>query len=271
MPGSDLTLSIGYWVVNHKATLKRWWAILFLLIMVLAGFWVLASMTVFFAQEGRITSRMVTSAQMIAALAPSRIGSPVAVRVGTAQLIARSADRGDLVSTVHNPNSEWGATDVRYHFTVGSTTTPATTVAVNPGQTRTVSVNNTAVTPGTQPRLVIDSVRWGRGSADALDTLFAVEEVAWTPTRVTIAGSAVETVTVRATMRNTSVYNYFQVDVPVVVRSGETVVAVDELRLDRWASRETKTITLSWPYRVTGVTAVEVQPTVDQLDSSNRF
>lgn len=271
MSSRDLPLALGYWIVSHKATLRRWWAIVLLVVIVLSTFWIFASLAVFFSQEPKLNQRLLTSVRLIGALTPARIGQPAALTTGQATIIPRAAGRGDIVGTLTNPNTEWGASTVRFHFTVGGVSTPITTVAVNPGERRSVAALNVGLVSQAPAQLVIDTVNWTRGTGADLKQLFVVDKVSWTPTRVSIQGTTVQTVTVQATIRNDSVYNYYHVEVPVVVKAGETIVAVDELRLDRWASRSTKTVTVSWPYQVTGVTAVELTPTVNQFDPSNRF
>lgn len=271
MPSGDLPLAIGYWLVSHKSTLKKWWAIGLLAVIFLAALWVITSLTVFFTQENRISGRIADSATMLRAYSPRFLGEPKVLTTGDVAIVRRDSERADLVGFIDNANEEWGATAVRYHFTADQYVSPTATTVVNPGENRPVVAANQRIAAAITAALVIESTEWVHGQPPLGSGQFQVLEKNWSPAQVKIGSNTVSTITLQATLRNVSVYNYYKVSVPVIVRSGEEIVAVDELTLDRWSSRTNKSISLSWPYGVSGATDVDFYPTVDQYNATNRY
>jgi len=271
MPRGDLSLTIGYWLVSHKSTLQRWWAILLMAVILFGTLWVVISMSVFVSQDSRVLERTRQAAAALTAYRPVNLGIPKDIDIGDTTVVQRDASRADIVGFIANPNTLWGASQVTYHFSIGPTPTPSATVALNPGEERAVVILNQTVESDVAASLVIDSVTWVRASTGDRGGTFTVSELIWAPTRVAVSGTTVETITMSAILKNTSVYNYYRVDVPIVVRSESGIIAVDELRIDRWNSREEKTVRVSWPYRVSGVKSIEIVPTVSRFDPGNRF
>ncbi len=72
-------------------------------------------------------------------------------------------------------------------------------------------------------------------------------------------------------MTNRSVYNFYRVIIPIVVKAGDQPVAVDTVTLDRWPTLTSKTVAVTWAYPVTGVTSVVLEPQVNRVDGDNVY
>lgn len=271
MPSGDLSLAIGYWIVSHKATLKRWWAISFMVIIFMSFFWLVTSISVFASQSSRVEHRLITSADALRIYHPDRLGIPKPIQLGKAVGVNREVDRIDMTAQLTNPNQNWSARAVRYHFTIDGRPTPTNSVLLNPGEGRDLIALNQPGRSSSSVAVVLEQVDWARGEVDRIQNIFSVQDVSWEPSHITRAGQTIESLTLKAKLRNQSVYNFFSVTVSIVLLAGNQIVAVDELSLDRWSSRTDKPITISWPYRISGVTQARIMATTDLSNRTNRF
>ncbi len=270
-PAGDLQLSIGYWLVSHRATLRTWWAVSLLTFILISVVWGLAFTVIFFSQSRSIDTRLSFEASQSAAGVTMR---PIDPSVSKVTVVDRDDSHVDIVATVTNPNADWGAESAQVHFALGSQAIPTQTVFLNPRQDRPVMALNVAVTPRAQlePSIRVDGVNWVKSANAALPAAnFVVESVDLTPTTVTIAGQSIVTINLRANLTNRSVYNYRHVIIPIVIKQGETIVAVDQVTADAWATLTTRTITDTWPYAIGGQVTAELTPQVSRFDQTNIY
>jgi len=118
--------------------------------------------------------------------------------------------------------------------------------------------------------LAIDSVTWVRDQGLS-SANFTAAKLTVNPTTVTIAGQSITTIALAGELTNNSVYNYYHVTVPVIIRNGDTVVAVDERAWSNWATLTTRPINITWAFPVGAATTAEITPQVNIYDSANRY
>lgn len=273
MPGqSDPLFSLGYWIVSHKATLKTWWGVSLLLIMFVGGLWVAVFFGFFFSQESQIDHRFQTELTRLSSWSPARIGMPAPLAISDPTVLSRSGGRSDVVVMITNSNSAWGATDINITCTNGTDTINFSPVnAVSNGVRAVMALGQKIATPDAVSCSVTSQV-WHRSVAALFSApTFTVLTSNVHATTVTVAGQIVPSVTIDATIRNDSGDNIAGVDVPIVVRNDATVVAVDELTIDRWATREVKHVADTWTGTSGGATAVDIIPQINIFSSDARF
>lgn len=273
-PRADLQLSIGYWIVSHKDTLRKWWAITLIAFIGLVFIWTTVFALVYFSQAGQITQQMALRLQQAGTWPAGAINGPAAITTTDTSVIIRDLTHVDLAATLSNPNSTWGAATVQAHFEVDGKAVPSQTVFVNPSVDRPVVALNVAVTDSAQAqaKLVIESTDWAKVNSNSLPAAnFRVDHLTVTPTTVTVNGQAVPTMRLQASVTNQSVYNFRHVVVPIVLMTEHGIVAVDEITTDTWPTLTSKSIETTWSYPVTGAVTAQLTPQVSRFDTNNVY
>lgn len=267
----DIQLSIGYWIVSHRQTLRAWWAIMSMAVIAFCLLWSTLFFILFFAQEGKVNLLVLRAVAGTGSYETSHF-QPSSLDVGTTSIVTRDAQHVDLVADVKNPNAVWGAANVVAHFVIDGVAAPTQQVFLNQDSVRPVIQLNIAAktTASTKAELVIDDVTWARASAAALPApKFTVSNIHTDPS--TIAGQTQSSVSVRASIMNESVYNFYKVDVPIVLYSGTRVVGAGVVSRSRWATLTSQEIDLTLGYPVPEVTRARIEPQVSRFDVSNTY
>lgn len=269
----DLSLAFGYWLVSHRQTLRTWWAVTLMVIIASTLLWSLWFFTVFFSQDTVTSGHLLDRANSIASFRVANL-QPSPLTVSSATVIPRNASHVDLVAMVTNSNSAWGASSVTAHFTVDGTTFATQQIFLNPSAVRPIIGLNiaTAITSTSKVAVVIDETTWARSTASALpEPRFTVTNTVANPSTVVIDGQSRQSVTLTAEVTNTSVYNFYHVDVPVVAYNGDQIVGVASIGVDRWPTLTIKTVTATLTNPITTVTKFNVIPQVSRFDSGNTY
>lgn len=272
-PPADLQLSIGYWIVSHKQTLRTWWGITLMSIIALSLLWMIVFFVLFFGQEKTTSSLVISSLNGTGSFSTVAF-QPQELTAGAVTVIPRDDKHVDLVAELTNPNSEWGAQTVTLHFVLNGVAQSSLHVFVNQGEHRPViQVNATTATPTTATAtLVIDDVDWARASVSTLPAAaFTIADIQLTPSTITVNGLARTSVSLSAQVTNTSVYNFYHVDVPIVISSGERIVGVGQVGIDRWPTLTARPLTLTLSYPVVQATEARIVPQVSRFDFGNTY
>lgn len=273
-PRADLQLTIGYWIVSHKETLRKWWAITLIAFIGLSVIWTAVFAVIYFAQTGQLNLQMATRLSRTGQWPSTAVSGPTALTATSATAIARDATHVDVAAIVSNANDGWGADTVRYHFVVDGLAQPVQTAFVNPSSDRPLIALNVGVTDSSQTtaQIVIDSTNWTKSNAASLPAAdFKIDSLTLTPTTVTIGGQSVPTVRLQASIINQSVYNFRHVVVPIVLMTTQGIVGVDEITTDAWPTLTSKSITSTWSYPVSGQPTAELTPQVSRFDTTNVY
>jgi hypothetical protein len=271
-PQGDLQLAIGYWIVSHKSTLKKWWAITLMSFIGISFIWSVAFFTFFFRGQTTTDDLVAQAAGRLGRLTLG-VNTPLELIPGSTTVLVRDRQHVDVVARVENPNADWGAVTVTFHWQLGDQSSSPETAFINPKSTRPlISLNISVTTLPTSADLVIDDVEWTRvGSASLPPAIFVTDSMTVTPTVITVGGQSVDSVSLKAKVTNHSVYNYFRVAVPVLVMAGDRIVAVDSLNYERWPTLTIRDVAASWSYAVSGATTAEILPQVSQFAADNIY
>lgn len=274
-PRGDLQLAIGYWIVSHKDQLRTWWAVSLLVIIGGSFLWAIAFFSIFLVQQTTIEKTMANSARALTDYRLSSTAAPKDLEVGAITIIRRDTAHVDLVAMITNPNTVWGVQSMTVSWQIPGITIPAETVFVNPGAARPVMALNVAIdaTSAAASTIGTSDVVWGRASAAPLpDPVFQTSGLALSTRSIqTSEGATFTTVNVRGDIVNQSVFNFFRVLVPVIVKSGDTIVAVDQVTQTNWPTLSPKSFNLTWAYPVSGATSIQVVPQVSRFDADNLY
>ncbi len=273
-PRGDLQLTIGYWIVSHKDQLKKWWAVSLLLFIAASFLWALGFFSLFIVQQAKTDKFVPEAAAALSAWKPSGRLRPQPLTISPVTVIARDATHVDMVMTLTNPNSFWGAATVQLDVLLGAQHIPVKTF-VNQSDSRPVIVTNVAVAESSlaSATATVSDTIWARASDAVLqDAQFAqATDPQIKATTVLLNGQRQSTVNVQAAITNRSVYNYYTVQVDMVLKAGEKIVGVETRPLTDWRTFATKSLNVTWAYPVSGVTSVDIVPEVSRFEQDNIF
>lgn len=270
---SDLQLTIGYWIVSHKQTLRAWWAIGLMSVMVASLLWMLFFFTVFIGQDGKMNTIMLRAVVGAGSFRSSAF-APQALTVSASTAIPRDLTHADVVAEVTNSNDVWAAQTLTGHFVVDGTNLSSMQLFLNQAATRPVILLNTTVknSSSVQVSFVVDDVNWARANAAGLPApKFTVTASTVSPSIVTIAGQSRTSVTLDGEVMNASVYNFYRVDVPILFMNGDRIVGAEQVTISRWPTLTTKPVKATLTYPVTGVSSVRIEPQVSRFDVGNTY
>lgn len=274
-PRGDLQLAIGYWIVSHKDQLRTWWAVSLLAVIGGSLLWAIAFFSVFFIQQASLEKNIAASGAKLSAYQQSAALAPTDIEVSAVTVLRRDATHVDVVVMASNPNTTWGLKSAEVEWRVGRLTLPIQTVFLNPSSTRPIMALNVEVDDAStvQATAEMRSEIWARASAAPLpDPQFTTSGLALSPRTVQGPdGNSFSTVNVRGDVVNQSVYNFFRVLVPLVVKSGEAIVAVDQVTQTNWPTLSAKSFNTTWAYPVSGATSVEAWPQVSRFEAANLY
>jgi hypothetical protein len=234
--------------------------------------WTIIFLSVFFAEQPKLERGVSQRATAVTAMrTPGRL-VPAAVTPSAVTVIQRDGEHVDLLAFVENTNEHWGVQKLKYHFTLGDRSLEEQEVFLNPKTERPLIQLNIAQTGAAPAGLVLDEVEWVRaGTAVIPLARFSTDRLELTPTTVSTGQHSVATMNLRAILTNRSVYSFLRIEVPIIVMSGSTVVAVDMQTLDRWPTLTNRVITSTWPYPIAAADSARLDPQVSQFDSTNLF
>jgi hypothetical protein len=196
------------------------------------------------------------------------------LKISTPSVITSADNTYDLVSTLTNPNIRHIAF-VTFAYTLSNTTTPTKTVAILPGQKQIAAELGftTNVYPN-KPALRLLSTKWQRISPH---TIFDVPE--YTNERLQIetknvshipAGSlSGPTDRVLFTLHNQSAYSFYQVNGYIVIYTGNSMVGIRPLTVDRFLSDEAREFDIRFLSPLGQVENVEFFPLVNIFDPNS--
>lgn len=242
-------------------------------IIALSLLWMIIFFVVFFGQEKNTTSLVIASANETSSFSTAA-WQPQELTVGTVSVIPRDDTHVDVVTELTNPNADWAAHTVTVHFTINGVAQTPLHLFVNQGEHRPViQVNLTTTNPVTATAAaVIDATEWARASAASLPAAaFNIANTQISPSTITVEGQTRTSVTVTADVTNNSVYNFYHVDVPIVLSSGDRIVGVGQVGIDRWPTLTTRPVSLTLSYPVVQTTNARIVPQVSRFDVSNTY
>lgn len=272
-PKGDLQLSIGYWIVSHKSAWRKTWSFALLSFTLFSSVWTTWFIIQYLNDQPRQDRSTAQLASRLSAFAPAKLGIPTDLVASTPVVIRRDSKFVDIVARLDNRNADWAAVMVRYHFSIDGRAQPAVESFVNQSTNRPVMQFNVQ-SENNDPRVevTIDQIDWARSSEAALPAgNFSVDKADLIPATAAIGGRTVDTVGLTAVVVNKSVYNFYQVTIPIIVKAGDRIVAIDEVVINRWPTLTPQTIRRSWPFSVIGATTVDLEPQINRFDRDNVY
>src|SRR6185503_21003261 len=98
----DFQLALGYWIVSHKSTLKKWWALTLMGFMSASFLWAVLFFTLFFRGQAADDAMVAQAANRLGRLTVG-VQRPQDLVPATATILTRDRPHVDVVARVNNP------------------------------------------------------------------------------------------------------------------------------------------------------------------------
>lgn len=273
LPTSPLTkrqLELSLWYAKHKLRLRREVSFaLVILDVLLLGFALFGTIGLLRAYGSHRAMLAALGTSGIDYAAQRELGRPKPLALSNVQALV-SGDRADLIAEIANPNPNFAAIAITYHFSVDGKPLDDQRTYLLPNEQRLLlALGSTGVGLGTPVGVAVTDVRWMRQgevetfrqqrySFRVLDPKVDLEP---------LPGGADATVA-SFRFRNASARGFWQVNLGVILYSGDAVVGVAATRVDQLPPLDERSVRVRWLQAVPGVTRVEVQPEVNVYDES---
>lgn len=191
----------------------------------------------------------------------------------------KGAPRYDLIVEIRNPNLRHAGV-LNYSFVSATGILASGETNILPGDDKYITalglellappenvqlVNNHLSLTRLDTRVFPD---WDKYKKEHLD--ISLTDTKFTPPRLTGLSEKLNVSQLDFTATNNSAYNYWRVDMVILLESRGQLLAINQYLLNRFASGERREITLSMP-GVIKVDQIEIIPQVDILDQKNYF
>jgi len=165
----------------------------------------------------------------------------------------------DFVAKISNPNSSYGASEIRYSIALAGLGTRSGTTYILPGQTKYIVVTSLRTdTDISSAGLKVDFVEWTK-----LDVPSG--EVNFISSREQFANSVFE-----GAVFNDSNYDFDTVDVSVILFDlSNSIIGVNRTEVRTLASKTERAYKMIWPVSQNGVSRAEVQISTNLFENSN--
>lgn len=265
----DFSLKFGYWLATHRDQLRTWWVSAILVATA-------ASITYFFivfVTFSFSTSKTVLGIRLMAEPLVSqslhKAITPTPLVVGDVTAIPRGNGRYDLVAKVSNLNTHWAAVSATFHFSVGSSVTKDERTTLWPASESYLMQTNVAFESpptGGAYSVVFTGISWRRAKDLGIyqTVSFPVSGVSIRP--VTGLASGATATRLSATIENKSAYSFRSVRFIVVAKTGTSVVAVNDVIVEKFKPLEQRPVEVTWLWSVPVSSDAVIVPVLDLQD-----
>lgn len=276
MPDEDLRLTgdelkKSYWFTTHLRDIRK--RIIIACIAVIGGMWlfVFASLTatylLSFQQERSYPVHM--GNQVSAFASAVQLTDPITLYSG---VIPASGEAIDLYAFVDNPHEDWWQ-EIEYHFELGGLRLLTKHDFMMPHSKQFFLQLAEHGDTGSSAQFVIDRVRWHYVSEYhkkimAQRNRFTVQNISYVPSTQAELARALPISSLTFDFINNTPYSYWEALLPIVAKSGETIVAASLLRLADIKRDETRPVEVRWFHSFEFPTTFEITPHINVLDQS---
>lgn len=282
---SPRRVRLAYWWVSHRAQLKTSRALFLLVVDALFLLFILYSFVVYVMslrattaiQQSLIEQAINFEAyRSVFGARQPEIRDPILVRI--------PGGGGVMLVEVNNINTYWGGDPVVLDVKIGGETVGTIETFFLPKEKRFAVLELSAKDAERSGGFSVSIQEWGWQRVQHPDTFpipsFTVEtpifSIVTSQARPELRKIFKESDTsskqyssVKATVRNASLFGFRNAAFTALVYSGESIVAVKRTTVDEFPTQSEKTIEFLWPQAYAGVSRIEVVPEVNTFRESN--
>jgi len=269
-------LKLGYWYSSHKLLIRR--IIIFVLIILdvfLISFAVYGFTDYYFISQPQVSQLyedLTTPKLNYNYLA--EVSFPQPLNVAFVQVLRNQEGKYDLVAEVINPNNLWYAPQVTYHFEAGSVITESQTAYILPNQTKyLMTLGYSSESAINNPSIVIDNISWEKNvlyeNLQAKVLNIEITEPKFESGQQLGLTNGTDSSRVSFSAFNNSAYNFWDVDMNVLLYRGSSLVYVNKIPFRIFEAGERQNIEFIIHEKISTPSMIEVLPDVDILNPAS--
>ncbi len=275
-------LKFGYWLVKHKLIFKRLFYVAFIVfdaVIISLSFTRLIN----YYSVGEVNFERMQyqlGAYNIDYAAYWAKHRPKSLNILELAAPAASAKKRNFLATVENPNKEWMAKKVIYHFVyAGQKKTPSYSTFIYPQQKQYLTAFNVSAA-GYQPKLVIEKVLWKHLEKKEQKIFqkkyaqffqFKISQKKFLTARDLKLEKEAPLSAVRFQVTNKSPYNFYQVGFFILTYNGPTITSVNYLTITNFLQGQTRQAEVRWPVAVPYPTKIIIKPNLNIFQKNFYF
>lgn len=271
---SDSSLKFGIWYAGHKILLRKIFIIVFSVFIFLLYFYNLyTALNLFISDKNndiKILSSLLANPAELEMLR-SRF-KPQDIQIGGVTILNHENNKSDIIAEIINPNVNYYAKNIGYVFSDGTKVLAQGETYLWPQEKRYVvayNVNDANSLVGVS--MQFEKIIWKRMNdykKNQFETVnFPIVVSGYTPARFLIGEKSIPG-SVKFSIENQTIYNYWDVGFTAVLFNGSSVVASAYSQLHTFHSLEKIYLDLKIINEPALVTGVEIYPEVNVLDSN---
>ncbi len=268
---STKELDFGLWYIEHKRYFRQ--AFIGFLIVVGAVTWTYSiyGFAYYFARgmaEDEELARTLVDTKIISHEYLEQI-SARDLKYYPVNIFKSGEGKYDLAVRVENSNQRWWA-EINYYFSAGNTRTEETASFILPNDVKhfMALAQDFRVKPA-NAQLIIKNISWHRVDKHKIPDWqdyknnyldIAVENIKFIAASKSKITEKINLNQVNFDAVNKTAYNYWQVDFPILLYSGSTLIGVNRYSVSELMSGETRQVQVRWPGNLGRVSGAESAP-----------
>lgn len=265
-------LKIAYFWVTKKKLLKKIFFGIFIIIDIIIWSYFLYHFTLYLSQSKEYQEMEKELGQSIninyEELHKNIV--PLTPEVVFSKAIFLGRGRYNFICLVRNHNQNWHANLLRYHFIWSNGESPLATNFLLPGEEKfLISFNSQINEPPINFSCQVENIQWQRVRQDKnylleIPKQFLIKDLKYLP-----AQQEGERDITTFKFINSSIYNFWQTNLIVVLYQGQEVVAIEQTSLKEIFSQEEREVKIIWPSSFSFISEIKVFPEINVLDLSS--
>ena len=190
-------------------------------------------------------------------------------------IIFSMAGRADLVVRIKNPNEKFLA-NFNYCFLASGGDLACGSDFILPGEEKLVTaLGLTAAESLSGASFNLSEVYWRRIDARKISDWrefslsrlnFEISDLDFVPGERSSLSEGVSLNTIKFSLTNKSAYGYYEAPFDILFFNGQVLQGVNRVQLNNFLPGEKRSVSLSWPGNLSGVTRTEIKPSINIMD-----
>ncbi len=271
-------LQIGLWYVEHKKQLAYLLKGFLVVISIVSWSYFIYAFGLYFFKGQKEDDQMINEMVAINSTDSNlmKIMQAQNLKVGSVQILKSAIGQYDFAVKISNPNSKFYA-DLTYKFLIDNEELGPFNNFIFPKETKyLLSIDNKLNFIPRRAKLELINVDWSRINPHKYPNWeefyqthinFIIKDKKFIPAHSTKLSEKLPINSLKFTIINNTAYNYWEVDLNIILFSQNKIVGVNKYQLNEFRSGEEREIEMSWPGRMSRVDKIDIIPSVNILNN----
>ncbi|MCX7778894.1 MAG: hypothetical protein N2259_01455 [Patescibacteria group bacterium] len=262
-------LRIAHFLITKKRLLKKIFFATFIIIDLLIWFYFFYHFTLYLIQSKEYQEMEKELGRLVNINYEKLHKSitPLMPEIIYSKAIPLGRGRYHLICLVKNPNQNWYARSLKYHFIWSKGESPSMTKFLLPNEEKFLIIFNHQINePPLNLTCQIEEIEWQRLRQEKKYLLevpkqFLIKNLKYLPAQ----GEEERDVTTFQFI-NSTIYNFWQINLIVLLYQGQEIVAIERTNLKEIFSQEEREVKIIWPSSFSFVSEIKVLPEINVFD-----